>query len=108
LKTRVVQVLVFVVACAAAAISHAATPKPLPLRVVRNIPLPGRTTRFDYESFDPLTGLLFIAHLGDSQVLAFDTKTQKLVAKIPGVSRVHGVLAVPELGRVYASAYGPE
>ena len=80
--------------------------KPLPLRTVRDIPLPGRTTRFDYESFDPRTGLLFISHLGDSQVLAFDTKTQKLAAEIPGVSRVHGVLAVPELGRVYASATG--
>lgn len=89
------------------ACSGAATPsKPLPLKIMRDIPLPGRTSRFDYESLDPKTGLLFIAHLGDSRVLAFDTNTQKLVADIPGVSEVHGVLAVPSLGRVYASATG--
>ncbi len=106
MKTGVIGIVGFALACSAAAILHAASPKVLPLRTVRDIPLPGRATRFDYESFDPRTGLLFIAHLGDSQVLAFDTKTQKLVAEIPGVSRVHGVLAVPELGCVYASATG--
>ncbi len=89
------------------ACSGAAAPaKPLPLRTLRDVPLPGRTTRFDYESLDPETGLLFIAHLGDSQVLVFDTRAQKLVAEVPGVSEVHGVLAVPALGRVYASATG--
>jgi DNA-binding beta-propeller fold protein YncE len=90
-----------------AAYSSAATPQqPLPLKLLRDIPLPGSTARFDHESLDPNTGLLFIAHSGDSSVLAFDTNTQKLVAEIPGVSRVHGVLAVPPLGRVYASATG--
>ncbi len=79
---------------------------PLPLRVVKDYPLPGRTTRFDYESYDPKSGLLFIAHLGDSEVLVFNTKLQKLVGEIPGVSAVHGVLAVPSLGRAYASATG--
>ena len=54
----------------------------------------------------PQTGLLFIAHLGDSRVLVFDTNTQKLVAEIAGVSDVHGVLAVPSLGRAYGSATG--
>lgn len=80
--------------------------KPLPLKILRDVPLPGRATRFDYESFDPQTGLLFIAHLGDSRVIVLDTRAQKLVADIPGVAEVHGVLAVPALGRVYASATG--
>lgn len=80
--------------------------RPLPLRLVRDYPLPGRATRFDYESLDAKTGLLFIAHLGDSEVLVFDTNSQKLIADISGVSRVHGVLAVSSLNRVYASATG--
>ncbi len=102
------------VACATAAV--AATPPPrshprpfhkaLPLRLVRDVRLPGRATRFDYESFDPRTGLLFISHLGDSEVLRFNTRTQRLQGAVAGVSRVHGVLAVPALGRVYASATG--
>lgn len=93
-------------AAAAVAPGRRTTVTPLPLKVVRDIPLPGRTTRFDYENYDAASGLLFIAHLGDSRVLVFNTRTQRLIGAVPGVERVHGVLAVPVLGRVYASATG--
>lgn len=73
---------------------------------VADVPLPGRTTRLDYESLDPDRHLLFIAHLGDSAVVVFDTKEQRVVMQVPAISQVHGVLAIPELGRVYASATG--
>lgn len=76
----------------------------LPLKQVADLPLPGGTTRFDYESIDPLTHRLFIAHLGDSRVTVVDTNTLTVVADIPNIGHVHGVLAIPELGRVYASA----
>lgn len=79
---------------------------PLPLVTVSDIPLGGATTRLDYESLDARRHLLFIAHLGDSAVIVFDTQTQRVVARIEGVSKVHGVLVVPELSRVYASATG--
>lgn len=97
-----------ILAVASLAISmHAALPAGrLPLRAVKDYPLPGQTTRFDYESFDPQTGLLFIAHLGDSHVLVYETRSEKLVGNIAGVPAVHGVLAVPALSRVYASATG--
>jgi DNA-binding beta-propeller fold protein YncE len=78
----------------------------LPLKHVEDVPLPGRASRFDYESYDPGRHLLFIAHLGDSEVVVFDTLASRVVARIPGISSVHGVLAVPELSRVYASATG--
>lgn len=78
----------------------------LPLKHVEDVPLPGRASRFDYESYDPGTHLLFIAHLGDSEVVVFDTLASRVVARIPGISSVHGVLVVPELSRVYASATG--
>lgn len=78
----------------------------LPLQTVANVLLPGRTTRWDYESLDPERHLLFLSHLGDSAVVAFNTRSDKVAAVIPGVSHVHGVLAVPALGRVYASATG--
>lgn len=76
----------------------------LPLTMVGDIPLPGGASRFDYESIDPQTHKLFIAHLGDSAITVFDTENQKVVANITDVAHVHGVLALPELGRVYASA----
>src|SRR6476469_8362885 len=43
------------------------------LEPVADIPLPGGATRFDYQSLDPTTGRLWIAHRGDGQLLAFDT-----------------------------------
>lgn len=79
---------------------------PVPLRTVADIPLPGDTSRFDYQSLDPQTGRLFIAHLGASTVVVFDTRTRQVVGTIPNVASVHGVLAVPELGKVYATATG--
>jgi DNA-binding beta-propeller fold protein YncE len=78
----------------------------LPLRQIADVPLGGNTTRFDYESFDPTRHLLFVAHLGDSQVIAFDTRTSRVVGTVGNIASVHGVLAIPELGRVYATATG--
>jgi DNA-binding beta-propeller fold protein YncE len=91
---------------AAAAMPALAGEPPLPLRPVADLPLPGRPSRLDYQSLDPKTHLLFVAHLGDGVVDVIDVEKQKVVAEIPDVAGVHGVVAVPELGRVYASATG--
>lgn len=92
--------------------SHArlrlATVGHLPLRPVADVPLTGDATRWDYASLDPATHRLYLAHLGDSTVVVFDTQAQKVVAEVSSVSHVHGVLFVPELGRVYASATGSD
>lgn len=79
---------------------------PLSLQTVADVPLPGNTSRFDYESLDKAAHRLFIAHLGASQIIVFDTQTRQVVATIPSIAEVHGVLVIPELGRVYASATG--
>jgi DNA-binding beta-propeller fold protein YncE len=78
----------------------------LPLAHVGDFPLPGSASRFDYESYDPDRRLLFIAHLGDNEVIVFDERTSHVVARIRDIAAVHGVLVVPELSRVYASATG--
>ncbi|TAL87647.1 MAG: YncE family protein [Rhodanobacter sp.] len=78
----------------------------MPLREVADIPLGGHPTRFDYASYDARRHLLFMAHLGDSTVVVFDTTAQRVIARIPDISKVHGVLVIPQLGRVYASATG--
>jgi YVTN family beta-propeller protein len=80
----------------------------LPLTTVANVPLPGRPTRWDYASLDTRRHHLFLAHLGDSAVTVFDTAQRKVIANIPDISRVHGVLFVPQLDRVYASATGAD
>jgi hypothetical protein len=76
----------------------------LPLIQVADVPLGGRPTRLDYASLDPDRHLLFIAHLGDGEVIVFDTLAARVITRIPDVASVHGVLAIPELSRVYASA----
>lgn len=78
----------------------------LPLLPVGNLPLPGNPTRLDYQSLDAGRHLLFIAHLGNSDVIVVDTKARRVVTVVPNVSEVHGVLAVPQLHTVYASATG--
>ena len=69
-------------------------------------PLSGGSTRFGYQSFDEDTGRLYIAHLGDSTMVIFDTRKEAQIGEVKNLSRVHGILAVPELHRVYASATG--
>ncbi len=76
----------------------------LGLRAIADVPLEGGASRFDYQSIDPQRGLLFIAHLGAGQVVVFDLKQQKVAAYIPDVAGVHGLIAVAEAARVYASA----
>jgi DNA-binding beta-propeller fold protein YncE len=74
------------------------------LKQVADVPLPGDTSRFDYQSLDLSTGYLYIAHLGAGRVLVFDTKTRKMVADIANLPGVHGVLTISEPRQVYASA----
>ena len=80
--------------------------RPPGLRVVGRIRLPGGNSRFDYASLDPGRGLLFVAHLGASQVVEINIHSGQVVRTIGGLSQVHGVLVVPALHRVYATATG--
>jgi YVTN family beta-propeller protein len=73
------------------------------LKTVADVSLPGGTTRFDYQSLDPKSGRLYLSHMGDGNVVVFDTKTNRVVANIPGFPTVTGVLVVPALKSVYAS-----
>jgi YVTN family beta-propeller protein len=75
----------------------------LPLKTVARVPLSGPAVRFDYTSLDARSNRLYIAHMNASQLLVFDVRARKIVKtlRMPGV---HGVIAVPQLGRVFASA----
>jgi DNA-binding beta-propeller fold protein YncE len=86
--------------------AHPSPSSPLPLQPVGEVVLPGDGSRFDYASLDSARGLLFIAHLGASEVVEVDVHANAVVRTIPNVSQVHGVLVVPELHRVYATATG--
>ncbi len=86
---------------------HRTPPKvALPLRPAGQIGLPGDSSRFDYASLDPERGLLFVAHLGASQVIEIDIRANRVVRVIDGVDQAHGVLVVTQRHRVYATATG--
>jgi DNA-binding beta-propeller fold protein YncE len=94
-------------ACAAPAARGGATAAALPgYRVVRDLPLPGDTSRWDYQVYDPASHRLYIAHLGASQVVVVDTRRQSVAGVVNGVDQVHGLVLAPDLGRLYASATG--
>ena len=117
--TRLVLVTA-VVAVAAAAISpalaqgaaaappgaHRAAPAEPVLRRVADIPLPGPAVRFDYQSLDTTSDRLYISHMDAGEMLVFDVGARRVAARVAGLPRVTGVLAVPELGKVYASVTG--
>lgn len=85
--------------------AEAAVP-PLPLAVRAEIPLPGGTTRFDYQSEDSATGRLFISHMGDGTLLVFDTRSNQVLKELTGFPADTGVTAVASVGRVYVSVAG--
>src|SRR5215216_7488884 len=82
----------------------AATAQIITLQKLADYPLPGDMSRYDYLSFDPTSHRMYIAHLGQGEVHVFDTQSKSLVGTVQGIPGVHGVIAVPELGRVYATA----
>lgn len=77
-----------------------------PLAKVADVPLPGPAVRFDYQSFDRSHGRLYIAHMNADQLVVFDVHKREVAANLDGFPNVHGVLAVPEINRVFASATG--
>lgn len=76
------------------------------LELIADIPLPGAAVRFDYQSMDSEHERLYLSHMNDDRLVVFDTTTDSVIANLDGFKRVHGVIAVPEIGRVFASATG--
>ncbi|GAC1466992.1 MAG: hypothetical protein PVS3B1_05760 [Ktedonobacteraceae bacterium] len=102
------------------------------LPFVKNVPqkedplVPGVSVRFDhfdFQTIDPRTGLLFIAHTGptpdrfallnhafkadkdsqvDGHVIVFDTRNNKVVGRV-NVPQIAGIVAAPDHGLVYAA-----
>ena len=76
------------------------------LKQVAVVPLPGPAVRFDYQSLDAKNGRLYMAHMNADQLVVFDTQKRQVVANLDGFKRIHGVIAVPDVDRVFASATG--
>jgi DNA-binding beta-propeller fold protein YncE len=88
------------------ACGQSSTPIEKVLTKIADIPMPGPAVRFDYQTFDPSSGRLYIAHMNADQLVVFDTSKRQVVANLDGVKRVHGVTVAPEIHRLYASVTG--
>lgn len=75
-------------------------------RHVGDFPLGKATSRMDYQSLDPMAHRLYIAGMGAGRLLVFDIQHNDLAASLNGFPKVTGVLAVPDLHKVYASVPG--
>jgi DNA-binding beta-propeller fold protein YncE len=86
--------------------SAGATGPALPLRIVGDFPLTGTASRFDYASLDIDRPVLWLAHMDDGSVEAFDLKTNRVTLTVPisPNASVRGILAAR--GKVYVSAQG--
>ncbi|MDP9149510.1 MAG: YncE family protein, partial [Myxococcota bacterium] len=82
------------------------TGRSLPLIPVADVPLPGHASRFDYQSVDPVTRRLYIAHLGDGSLVVFDLAGQRVIHELTGLPSVHGVVVAPEQHLVFATVTG--
>ena len=62
---------------------------------------PGNREYFDYMTFDPDSGRLYLSH--GSEVLVVNADTGKEEGKISGLKASHGVAVVPEVGHGFIS-----
>jgi DNA-binding beta-propeller fold protein YncE len=68
-----------------------------------DIALPGAATRFDYQVLDTGTGRLYLAHMGDGQIVVFDIATQQVTGTIDNLPQVTGLALIPGTSQLYAS-----
>jgi DNA-binding beta-propeller fold protein YncE len=76
------------------------------LQLQQDVPLPGDTSRFDYQSYDEQAGLLYISHMGQGQIILFNTQKASVQTVLSGFPGVTGLLVVPEIHRLFASVTG--
>ena len=101
LRASVGSVVLALAACAPAAPRDPVST--LPVHVVADVPLGEQSRRFESQSLDAESGMLFIADFAGGRVIVFDTKTNRVAKVVRDLPSAQGVLAVPQLHRVYVS-----
>jgi YVTN family beta-propeller protein len=61
------------------------------------IELPGVEGRIDHLAFDPSSGRLYVAALGNDTVEVIDTRAGRVVKSLPGFREPQGIAVLPEL-----------
>jgi DNA-binding beta-propeller fold protein YncE len=73
------------------------------LKLVRTIPMPGITGRFDAFGVDVKGHRLFVTPLDHKTVEVYDLTTGKLIHSIPGMEKAHAVLYRGDLNEIFVT-----
>jgi DNA-binding beta-propeller fold protein YncE len=73
------------------------------LELVRTIPMPGITGRFDAFGVDVKGHRLFVTPLDHKTVEVYDLKTGTLIHSIPGIEKAHAVLYRGDLDEIFVT-----
>jgi DNA-binding beta-propeller fold protein YncE len=76
----------------------------LPLMLVSDFDLPGRSTRFDYQDLDKKLGHLVVTHMNDGVVLMVDLKDGSVLAQVPNVPTARGVVVADDVGLIFVTS----
>ncbi len=74
------------------------------LAKVADVPLPGRSTRFDYQEIDARAGLLVIAHMHGDSVLLLDLADGSVRKELTGIPTPRGVTVDPGAGIIFVTS----
>ena len=81
----------------------AAGAQPAALSLMRSIPLPGVSGKFDHFAVDLAGHRLFAAATGNHSVEVIDLETDKVVQSITGLGKPHGLAWVASTGSLYVA-----
>src|SRR5712691_1700681 len=76
----------------------------LPLQLLADFDLPGRSTRFDYQDVDKKLGHLVVTHMNDGVVLIVDLKDGSILAQLPNVPTARGVVVADDVGLIFVTS----
>jgi DNA-binding beta-propeller fold protein YncE len=84
--------------------AESSSPPSLPLVLVADVSLPGRSVRFDYQDIDLAKGRLFIAHMNDASVVVVSTRDGSLVKVIAGIPTPRGIVVASQVNRIFVTS----
>jgi YVTN family beta-propeller protein len=76
----------------------------LPLVLVADVDLPGKSNRFDYQDIDAVRGHLIVAHMNDASVLVVDLEDGSVLKVLPNIATARGVVVAPDVGRIFVTS----
>jgi DNA-binding beta-propeller fold protein YncE len=76
----------------------------LPLVLVKDVDLPGGSTRFDYQDVDRELGHLVVSHMNDGSVLFLNLSDGAVLAEVKNIPIARGVVVADDVGLVFVTS----